>query len=268
MMRRLPTARLTVNARIEGEGPRLLFLGGSSFDLGLQAPVFSSTLASRFTIAAADPRGLGRTDQPEGTWSMQDYALDALALMDALGWPEANVVGESFGGMTALHLAGLAPQRVRCLAVAVAAPGGPGGQSFPIHEFRRIADPRERASRALQLQDRRFAAVPQGKRDSLIDERVAAEQRFLAHAANASGHPRLLEARATHDARRHLPAISAPTLVLSGRYDDQSPLALSEALASTLQDARLSVLEAGHGLLFNDPAAVAAVLTHFEETPS
>lgn len=264
MMQRIATLRMTVNARIEGTGPRLLFLGGSSFDLGLAPPVFSSALASSFTIAATDPRGLGRTDQPDGPWSMKDYALDALALMDALGWPDAYVLGESFGGMTALYLAGMAPQRVRSLVVAVAAPGGPEGRSFPIHEFRLIADPLVRAARVLALQDNRFKALPPATRKARIDERAHAERDFLGHANNAAGHPRLLAARASHDARPYLPAISAPTLVLSGRYDDQSPLALSEALAQSLPYARLSVHDDGHGLLFKDPSAMTAVVKHFK----
>ena len=265
MTRRIPTARLTVNARVEGEGPRLLFIGGSSFDLGLRAPVFTSSLAARFTIAAADPRGLGRTDHPDGTWSMEDYARDALALLDALDWPEAMVLGESFGGMVALHMAGLNPARVTRMALAATAPGGPTGRSYPIHEFRGIEDPRERAARVLLLQDRRFAARPATQRAALIQDRLSAEAAFLAHANNASGYPRLLDARAKHDARALLPGIAAPTLVLSGRFDDQSPLHLSETLAQQLPNARLQVFDGGHGLLFNDDAAISAVLTQFEE---
>ena len=265
MIRRIRTARLTVNVRVEGEGPHLLFLGGSSFDLGLKAPVFASALAARFTVAAADPRGLGRTDQPDGHWTMEDYARDALALLDALDWPETMVLGESFGGMVALHMAALDPGRVTRMALAVTAPGGPMGRSYPIHEFRSIDDPRERAARVLLLQDRRFAARPEVQRAALIEERVRAEAAFLAHANNANGHARLLDARAQHDACAYLPHIAVPTLVLSGRFDDQSPLDLSETLVQHLPNARLEVINGGHGLLFNEDAAISAVLTHFEE---
>ena len=265
MIRRIRTARLTVNVRVEGEGPHLLFLGGSSFDLGLKAPVFTSALAARFTIAAADPRGLGRTDQPDGPCSMEDYARDALALLDALDWPEAMVLSESFGGMVALHMTALAPDRVTRLALAVTASGGPTGRSYPIHEFRGIDDPRERAARVLTLQDRRFAARPEIQKAALIEERMRAETAFIAHANNANGHARLLDARARHDAVKHLPHIAAPTLILSGRFDDQSPLDLSETLVRQLPNARLEVIDGGHGLLFNEDAAIDAVLSHFEE---
>ena len=260
------TPRLAIHARIEGQGPPLLFLGGSSTDISLNTPVFDSPLSAAFRIATADPRGLGLTEQPGGDWTMEDYARDALGLLDALDWERVDVLGESFGGMTALHLAGLAPDRVRRLALSVAAPGGPGGRSYPVEEIFALSDPRARAERSLQVQDRRFAAVPEPERAARIDARVAQEATFLGHAENANGYPRLLAARAGHDARAHLGQIEGPTLVLSGLHDDQSPLALSERLVAALPRARLSRHDAGHGLLFTDPTALAAVLAHFKET--
>ncbi|MBO6886314.1 MAG: alpha/beta hydrolase, partial [Marivita sp.] len=62
-----------------------------------------------------------------------------------------------------------------------------------------------------------------------------------------------------------LPHIAVPSLVLSGRFDDQSPLDLSETLVRQLPNARLEVIDGGHGLLFNEDAAIDAVLSHFEE---
>lgn len=44
-------------------------------------------------------------------------ALDMLALLDALNWPRAHLLGFSDGGETALIMAGLAPERFKtCLA--------------------------------------------------------------------------------------------------------------------------------------------------------
>ncbi len=97
-----------------------------NFDLSINAPVFNSGLSDHFTVAAADPRGLGATDAPDGEWSMSDYAQDALDIMDALGWDDAFLLGESFGAMTALHLVTAAPERVVGLALAAGSSGGAG----------------------------------------------------------------------------------------------------------------------------------------------
>lgn len=115
---RTATAGLTVNLRIEGSGPPLLFLGGSNFDLSIKTTVFDSHLPEHFTVAAADPRGLGQTDQPDGEWSMKDYVNDALLVMDALGWTQVDVLGESFGAMVALNMALIAPERIHRMALA------------------------------------------------------------------------------------------------------------------------------------------------------
>lgn len=260
---KLKTNGLTVNIRVEGTGPKLLFLGGSNFDLSLNPAVFNSVLSRYFTVAAADPRGLGGTDAPDGTWSMDDYAQDAVDVLDALGWQSAFVLGESFGAMTALHLAGLAPQRIDRMALAAGAAGGAGGSSYPIHTLRDIADPRARASAALQIMDDRFRAsgdLSSAEVQSKIDARVTAEAAFLASGQNAGNHPKLLAARAGHDAWGILPGIAIPTLVFAGRYDQQAPLACAENIANTMPNATLHVVDGGHSLCFATAEPVATII--------
>ena len=196
---RLKTAGLTVNLRQEGAGKPLLFLGGSNFDLSIKAAVFASALPTRFTVAAADPRGLGASDAPVGIWSMADYAQDALDLLDALGWETADILGESFGAMTALHLAALAPDRIGRMALAVGAAGGAGGASYPIETFLDIPDPHVRARAALEVIDSRFAdrmRLTPDLAQQQITDRVTAGAAFMASHNNTQGYPRLLRARA------------------------------------------------------------------------
>jgi 3-oxoadipate enol-lactonase len=258
---RLATAGVTVNLRIEGTGPPLLFLGGSNFDLSIKAPIFETRLVDHFTVAAADPRGLGQTDAPDGVWTLDDYAGDALNVMDALGWDRAFVLGESFGAMTALHLAKQAPDRVAQMALAAGTPGGAGGSSYPIETFREIADPIKRAAAALNVLDTRFAAAhradPNGQIDA-INARIAFETRFRENHANATGYPRLLAARARHDCWSALPDIAVPTHVFAGEYDGQAPKAYACAMAQALPNATFHIVEAGHNLCFasDDPVNI------------
>lgn len=102
---------------------RILYLGGSSHDLRLKRGFLNTTITRQAHVASFEPRGLGRSDQPDGRWTMIDYAKDAEAFLDALGWQDAFVIGESFGGMTAMHLAVLAPQRVTSMALMSATAG-------------------------------------------------------------------------------------------------------------------------------------------------
>jgi len=263
---RLETAGITVNIRIEGNGPTLLFLGGSNFDLSLRAPVFDSALKDHFTLAAASPRGLGGSDAPNGNWCMTDYANDAANILNALGWEQTYLLGESFGAMTALHLAALHPTRLRGLAMAVGAAGGEGGSSYPIHEFLALSSPAERAESSLKIQDIRFVDTLKKfphRAKKTIDDRIASDAKFQASHDNAKNYPRLLHARASHNAWCLLPGINIPTLIFAGRYDLQAPMGRAEKMVEAMPDAQLTIVDGGHNLCFETPLPVNALIEHW-----
>jgi len=264
--RLIPTAGLALNTRVQGEGLPLLFLGGSNFDLAVRAPVFDSALTQRFTIAAADPRGLGNSDIPNGDWSMSHYARDAIDLMDALEWPAAYVLGESFGAMVAMELAILAPHRIVKLGLAAGAPGGQGGSSYPIHELLSISEARKRVIKSLSIQDARFTALMDEDAKAAEDRialRMENDAKFLQHSHNAEGYPRLLATRAQHDCWDRLAAVSTETLVIAGRFDLQAPLDRSEAMHKRMPAAELSVFDSGHNVLFATPEPVNLMISRW-----
>src|SRR5262245_1511379 len=63
-------------------------------------------------IVAPDHRGTGRSGQPDGGYSIEQYARDVLAVADAAGATKFVVVGHSMGGQIAQWLAATAPDRV------------------------------------------------------------------------------------------------------------------------------------------------------------
>ena len=119
-----------------GTGAPLLAISGSRGDLRRKPNLLESPLAKAFDVLAYDQRGLGRTSKPSKPYLMADYADDAAALLDAVGWERVRVVGVSFGGMVALELALRHPDRVTKLALCCTSPGGEGGSSYPIHSCR------------------------------------------------------------------------------------------------------------------------------------
>ncbi len=265
---RLQTAGLTVNLRQEGSGPPLLFLGGSNFDLSINALVFDSALPTHFTLAAADPRGLGASDAPDGDWSMMDYAQDALDLLDALGWDQADVLGESFGAMVAMHLTALAPKRVKRLALAAASPGGAGGSSYPIQQFLGIDDAHLRARATLEILDTRFVELLKSspeEAEQRIRARMAVEKRFRDSHRNAEGYPRLLAARAGHDAWQLLSQIVTPTLVFCGLHDAQAPPQRAENIVRKMPNATLHAIDGGHAHCFATSEAVDIMLAQWAD---
>lgn len=69
-----------------------------------------------FRVLAPDLRGHGRST-PHPPWTLEQHAADLLAVIDEHSLAALAVVGHSFGGAVALHLARLAPQRVSRLVL-------------------------------------------------------------------------------------------------------------------------------------------------------
>jgi pimeloyl-ACP methyl ester carboxylesterase len=66
-------------------------------------------------ILAPDLPGYGWSSPPPHRWSVDDLALDLLALLDVLEIPGALLVGHDWGGLAAYALALEAPERFRAL---------------------------------------------------------------------------------------------------------------------------------------------------------
>jgi 3-oxoadipate enol-lactonase len=109
---------------VQGRGPDLLFisgLNGGAWSWYAQVPFFQE----RYRTIVFDNRGAGRSDLPPGPYRMEQFAADALCLLDHLGVQQALVVGASMGGMIAQTLALAAPERVRGLVLACTHCGPP-----------------------------------------------------------------------------------------------------------------------------------------------
>jgi len=109
----VPTVRangIDIYYERRGTGPRLLYFQGSGQTLA-KSGVMVDGFAKEFEVVAYDQRGLGMTEIPPGPYEMSDYAADAAALLDTLGWESCRAVGTSFGGMVAQEFAVTWPDR-------------------------------------------------------------------------------------------------------------------------------------------------------------
>jgi pimeloyl-ACP methyl ester carboxylesterase len=243
-----------------GAGPRLLFLNGSGSTLRTSELLIRPFTAS-FDVVAHDQRGMGRSAIPPGPYSMADYAADAAALLDVVGWETARVVGISFGGMVAQELAVTWPDRVERLALLCTSPGGAGGASYPLHELEALA-PEERASAAAELLDTRFtpAWLESHPNDRALADMVVQLSEGATSDEARRGVAEQMAARSRHDVWDRLPAITCPTLVACGRYDDIAPPANGEAIASRVPNTEVRHYEGGHAFMAQDPKAYPEVI--------
>lgn len=244
-----------------GAGPRLLFISGTGGDLRVKPNVFDSPLARAFDLLTYDQRGLGRSDKPDVPYSMADYADDAAALLDHVGWDEALVVGVSFGGMVAQELVLRHPQRVKRLVLACTSPGGAGGASYPFHEIEHLTG-EARARHLIPISDTRRDAAWQAEHPQEFAQFVAlmAADPFADEPGRAAGAHRQLEARAKHDTWERLPQIRCPVLIAAGRYDGIALPATQEKMAARIPGAELRWFEGGHLFMLQDRTAYPAMV--------
>lgn len=99
-----------------GEGKPLLALHGHWMG-GLDFGNLAEDLAPDWRVIALDQRGFGETDHAV-PHSMPAYVSDAIALLEHLSITEPiPVLGHSFGGIVAYHLAAAHPDRVSAMII-------------------------------------------------------------------------------------------------------------------------------------------------------
>lgn len=201
---------------IHGTGPRVVLISGTGADLRQNPTRGRGLLEQHFEVLMFDQRGLGRSGKPDTPYSMEDYADDVAGLMDAVGWDRAHVVGISFGGMVAQHVALRHPERADRLVLACTSSGGAGGSSFDLLALADL-DPDERRRIILPVLDTRNDVTVDPPVYAPLFETLATsgdDQPLNADDPDAAmGARRQLEARSHHDVWDRLGEIGSPTLV-------------------------------------------------------
>jgi pimeloyl-ACP methyl ester carboxylesterase len=92
------------NYRVEGQGEPLVMISGFSDTLDdwkYQIPPFKK----HFQLITMDNRGVGKTDKPQGPYSIMMMADDTIGLMDYLNIKKGHILGISMGGAIAQEIA-------------------------------------------------------------------------------------------------------------------------------------------------------------------
>jgi 3-oxoadipate enol-lactonase len=217
-------------------------------------------LPKNFDTLAYDQRGLGQTSKPDVDYTMADYADDAAALLDVIGWDRPHVVGVSFGGMVALEFVLRHPSRVNRLVLACTSPGGEGGASYPFHDVQHL-NREDRARHLIPVSDtRRDAAWAAANPDEhKMFVALAAADPHADEPGHAMGYHRQLQARAKHDVWDRLGRIACPVMIAAGKYDGIALPQTQRNMAQRIPHADLQFFEGGHLFMLQDRAANPAI---------
>jgi len=234
-------------------------LGRSGRYWGEILPLFARDLR----VLVMDNRGVGRSDATHPPYSIPQLAEDVVAVMDAVGIERAHVFGMSLGGMVAQQIALKHPQRLRRLVLGCTTPGGLRGIRSAFGTVVMVL----RASRLEPDEAVRFTAPYLVSRDSLasrpqvIDDWIRISREEPRSRRGLLGQ---LLAAATHDCRRSIAQIAAPTLVITGAADRLIPVSESRFIGQRIPGAELAVLPGvGHDFTTDQPERAAAAINEF-----
>jgi len=116
------TNGINIHYDLAGHGRPVLFIhggfGGAESTLFPQPSVITGVLPDQaFLTISYDRRNSGRSEYTAQRIRLEDLAADAHGLLQALGIPEAVVVGDSLGGMIAMRMALDFPRAVTSLVL-------------------------------------------------------------------------------------------------------------------------------------------------------
>ena len=227
---------------------------------------FLTALGGKHDVIVFDNRGVGRSQPGAVSFTVEDMAGDATALIDALHLHDVTVIGWSMGGAIVQQLAIDRPPALRRI-VLMNAPA-PGRLGVPV--------PPRIAAELSGAPGTTFASVMAVLFPPLALD--AAQQCFRANmfspadygspditATVTQGQSALLRDWAGDDATEvALKAVQADTLIVGGADDVVLPRQNSDALGALIAGARLEVVaSAGHAMMYQYPEALAALIDGF-----
>jgi 3-oxoadipate enol-lactonase len=176
--------------------------------------------------------------------------------MDALGLDKVRWCGLSMGGMVGQWLAANAPQRIERLILS--------NTTF-YYADKTIWDTRIKAVREnglASIADQVMRLWFTAEFHTRAPETIARTKEMLT-ATPVNGYIAACEAIRDMDHRPLLPKIKVPTLVIAGRHDHSTPLAMAEVMHTNIPGASLSVIEASHISNVEQPAVYTDTVLKF-----
>ncbi len=225
-------------------------------------------LSKKFQLLVFDNRGIARSSDPGGPFSIGDMAADTIALMDAVGFSKAHVLGYSMGGMIAQEMALNHPQKVMGLilvatdcGISLRIKAQPEATKLFSEMIRLGTNEAKIAAAHCLFAKQTFEKNPQViQRYAEVSQRFPASQKMLA---------KQWAAVTQHDACERLPHISSPTLTITGVEDVLIPPQNAAVLAERIPEAQMiSIDGGGHLLLIEQPRQFNTAVINFLEGKS
>jgi len=265
-----------ITYRTSGSGPVLFLIHGMAGSATTWRQVMPG-LAARFTVVVPDLLGHGRSDKPQGDYSLGAFSCTLRDLLVALGHEHATIVGQSLGGGVAMQFSYQYPERTERLVLV-----GSGGLGREVNSLLRLLSlPGSEAVLRLAcaapvrqaLESVGSGAARVGLRPAPVVRELWRSYASLADDDARSAFLRTLRAvvdprgqAVSASNRLHL-AAEVPTLIVWGDSDPIIPVDHAYAAHASIPGSRLEIFEGvGHYPHCEAPERFIEVLSDFIET--
>ena len=272
---------VSIHYTVRGSGPVMIAHSGGP---GMDARVWDDFggIDDFLTIVAIHPRGSGLSGVAEGNaYLLPDYASDLQALRIHLGVDKPIVMGWSHGGMVAMQFALTYPDALSKLILF--------DTSAYFGEFLSDIEGAVQEFKKEPWFEKSFAALKAEwdgnyQTDEDMSRLWAEEMKFYFKRFDERAeayHERTKDLRlriaslktfndreaTTMDLRPHLSKITVPRLVIVGRHDFITNVAMAEEIVKHIPDARLEIFEdSGHYALVEEREKFYRVIKEFVES--
>jgi proline iminopeptidase len=269
-----------IHYTVRGSGPVLLAHSGGP---GMDARDWDdfAHIDDFVTVVAIHPRGSGLSGEAEGdAYLLPDYAADLQALRLHLGVDKPIVMGWSHGGMVAMQFAFTYPDSLsKLILFDTSAHFGEflGDIEGAVREFKNETW-FEKSFAALQAEWAGDYKTDEDMSRLWVEEMKFYFNKFDERAEGYHQRTKDLPIRigplrtfndkeaATMDLRPHLHKIAVPTLLIVGRHDFITNVAMAEEIVRHIPNARLEIFEeSGHFALVEEPEKFYRVIKEFVE---
>ncbi|MCB0377446.1 MAG: alpha/beta hydrolase [Bdellovibrionales bacterium] len=244
-----------------------LFIHGNLAHLDWWKPTFNSIRRQdnkwAGKVYAADWRGCGKSSdtQDKEELLIENLATDQLKLLDHLGLEKVDLVGHSTGGLIALQMMVMQPQRFGKV-IFLDSVGAKGVALEPemLSAFDQMREDRKVVEAVMAT------TIHKVNTSGDFFQKVVVDGAFGVAAPNWAGIP---EALTKIDLSNELSKLSHPSLVIHGKEDTVLNIDDSKFLAENLPNATFLALDdVGHSLNVEDPDRMANFIVEFFATHS
>ena len=240
-----------------GSGSPCLLLHGWGGNIDSFLPVIRD-FSGDLELIALDFPGHGASDEPPEPWGVAEYTEMTSQLLDALGIDACDIIAHSFGGRVAIMLSAEHPEKVNRMVLTGAA-GLRGTQSTAKKARANLYKTLKGAADNSFTRKVFGDAAVEGLRDSLRKRFGSRDYNALTPSMRGT-FSRVVQ----QDLSEYLPRVNAPTLLIWGRDDTETPLWMGETMEKNMRDAGLVVFDGcGHFAYLENYARFQVIVRKF-----